>query len=320
MTRQRLLLLLRVAAWIAVGVCVVMFARKLHWDEVLHSFEGVDLRLAVVAAAIGVPCIAFQGLRWSSLVRAVRRIPRFTPVAAMYVGQAASAFLPMRAGEAVRMALLARATGIGRATSLGTVALDHSVNGVVMFSFAAVLPALLPVPRWMALTVWIGMAGAVGLVVLLLHLAKHPEEIPNGRIASVVAKARSGLMAARSPRAVAQAAAFSAMSWICEICVTMLALAAFHLPHDLPHAMAVIFGVNFALLIPSPPASLGNFELGAGSALVAFGGPTEHAAAFALGLHAIQLLPTLIMGGLMLTILRKPARPALIPPAGAQEA
>jgi uncharacterized membrane protein YbhN (UPF0104 family) len=82
----------------------------------------------------------------------------------------------------------------------------------------------------------------------------------------------------------------------------------------------VIFGVNFALLIPSPPASLGNFELGAGTALVAFGGPTEHAAAFALGLHAMQLLPTRIMGGLMLTILRKPAREPLIPPAGAQEA
>src|SRR5205807_390789 len=88
-------------------------------------------------AANGCPCIALQGLRWASLIRAVRRIPRFTAVAAMYVGQAASAFLPMRAGEAVRMALLARATGIGRSTSLGTVALDHSVNGVVMFSFAA---------------------------------------------------------------------------------------------------------------------------------------------------------------------------------------
>jgi len=320
MTRRRLFLIVRIAAWAAVGACVVVFARRLDWDQVIHSFEGVDLGLAVAATAIGVPCVLMQGLRWSSLVRAVRKVSRFTPVAAMYVGQAASALLPMRAGEAVRTELLARATGIGRATALGTVALDHSVNGVVMFAFAALLPALLPVPRWMAAAVWVGMAGALGLVFVLLRLSRHPESIPNGRVASVVARARSGLMAARNPSAVAQAAGFSALSWLCEIAVTLLTLAAFHLPHDLPHAMAVIFGVNLALIIPSPPASLGNFELGAGTALVAFGGPTEHAAAFAIGLHAVQLLPNLLMGGIMLGVVRRPAPRPAAPPVGAQEA
>jgi uncharacterized membrane protein YbhN (UPF0104 family) len=321
MTRQRLFLIARIAAWIAVGACVVVFARRLNWGQVIHAFEGVDLGLAALATVLCIPGVLLQGLRWSSLVRAVRKVPRMTPVAAMYVGQAASAMLPMRAGEAVRTNMLGRASGLGRATALGTVALDHSVNGVVMFAFAALLPALLPVPRWMAAALWVGMAGAVALVLMLLRLAKHPESIPSGRIAAVVARARSGLMAARNPRAVAQAASFSAMAWIVEIAVTLLALAAFHLPHDLPHAMAVIFGVNLALLIPSPPASLGSFELGAGSALVAFGGPTEHAAAFAIGLHAIQLLPTLVMGGLMLGYFRRRPRVApVLPPAGAQEA
>src|SRR2546426_3388382 len=246
MTRQRLLFAVRVAAWVAVGTCVLIFARKLDWGNVSKAFEGAELRLALFATLIGVPCIALQGLRWSSLVKGVRRVPRFIPVAALYVGQAASAFLPMRAGEAVRTELLARATGIARATALGTVALDHSVNGVVMFAFAALLPALLPVPRWMAVVVWLGMAGAVALVLTFLWLAKHPESMPSGRIANAVARARSGLMAARDPRAVAQAALFSALAWSLEIAVTMLALGAFHQPHDLPHAMGVIFGINLA--------------------------------------------------------------------------
>jgi uncharacterized membrane protein YbhN (UPF0104 family) len=318
MSRARLLFILRVAAWVLVAACVALFARKLDWDQVIRSFQGVDLELAIVATLIGIPCTALQGLRWSSIVNGVRRVPRSTAVAAIYVGQAASAFLPMRAGEAVRTELLARATGIGRATALGTVALDHSVNGVVMFAFAALLPALLPVPRWVALVVWLGMAGAIALVLTLLWLAKHPESLPSGKMANAVARARSGLMAARNPKAVAQAALFSALAWMLEITVTMLGLAAFHLPHDLPHAMGVIFGVNLALAIPSPPAALGNFELGAGTALVAFGGDAGHAAAFAIGLHAMQLLPTLVMGGLMLGVFRKPA-PA-VPPAGAQEA
>lgn len=318
MTRQRLFLVLRVAAWVAIGACVLIFARQLDWDQVFRSFEGADLRFALIASLLAIPCSALQGLRWSSVVRGVRRVPRFIPVAALYVGQAASAFLPMRAGEAVRAELLARATGISRPTAFGTLALDHSVNGLVMFAFAALLPALLPVPRWMAVVVWAGMAGAIGLVLTLLWLAKHPESVPSGRIAHAVAHARSGLMAARNPRAVAEAALFSALAWCFEIGITMLALAAFHLPHDLPHAMGVIFGVNLALAIPSPPAALGNFELGAGTALVAFGGDPGHAAAFAIGLHAMQLLPTLIMGGVMIGTFRRPA-PAP-PPAGAQEA
>src|SRR5439155_3788065 len=143
MTRQRLLLMLRVAAWMAVGACVVVFARKLDWDKVIRTFQGADLKLALMATLIGVPCSALQGLRWSSLVKGLRRVPRTIPVAALYVGQAASAFLPMRAGEAVRTEQLARATGICRATALGTDSLDYGVNGVVMAAFVALLPVLL---------------------------------------------------------------------------------------------------------------------------------------------------------------------------------
>jgi uncharacterized membrane protein YbhN (UPF0104 family) len=116
---------------------------------------------------------------------------------------------------------------------------------------------------------------------------------------------------------VAEAALFAALAWAVEIAVAMIALDAFHLPHDLPHAMVVLFGVNLALAIPSPPASLGSFELGAGTALVAFGGPTERAAAFAIGYHAMQLLPTLIMGGLMLAVFRKRAPVQPVPLAQA---
>src|ERR671936_3156279 len=133
MTRQRLVVLLRIAVWVVVAACVALFARRIDWTQVSHAFQGVDLGLALLATVVCVPCTALQGLRWASLVRGIRRVPRSIPVAAIYVGQAASAFLPMRAGEAVLTELLARSTGIGRATAFGTVALDHSVNGVVMF-------------------------------------------------------------------------------------------------------------------------------------------------------------------------------------------
>jgi uncharacterized membrane protein YbhN (UPF0104 family) len=316
-SRQRLFFAIRIAAWLAVGACVIVFARKLDWDQVFGAFAGVDLRLAILATVVGLPCTALQGLRWAALVKPVASVPRMTMIAALYVGQAASALLPMRAGEAVRTELLSRASGMGRARALGTVALDHAINGLVMFALAATLPLLLPVPRWLAIALWGGMLLAVSAGLLLLRLARHPGTEGDGRIGRLVVRLRTGLAAARDPRAVAEAALFAALAWAVEIAVAMIALDAFHLPHDLAHAMAVLFGVNVALAIPSPPAALGSFELGAGTALVAFGGPTERAAAFALGYHAMQLLPTLVMGGLMLAVFRKRAPIQRIPLAEA---
>lgn len=305
-SRKRLVLAVRVLALVAVLACVAFFARSLDWPQVRASFARANLGMALLATVVGLPCTALQGLRWASLVSAIHPVRKRTAVAAMYVGQAASVLLPLRAGEAVRTELMARATGLGRAVSLGTVAVDHLVNASAMFIIAAALPLLLPVPRWMAVVLWAGLAVVALVAVVVVRLAHAPPEVSStGRLAKLLESVRAGLTALRHPRLVLRAAGFAFASWAVEIAVATLSLNAFGLPHDIPHAMAVLFGVNLALAIPSPPASLGNFELGAGMALVAFGGDKERAAAFALGYHALQLLPTLAMGGLMLPHFRK---------------
>src|SRR5258706_15344418 len=126
MTRRRLLLALRIAAWAAVGACVLIFAHKLDWTRVIHTFEGADLGLALAATLAGVPALALQGLRWSSLVKGIRRVPRSIPVTALFVGQAASVFLPMRAGAAVLTELLTCSTSLCRSPALRTQSVDHS--------------------------------------------------------------------------------------------------------------------------------------------------------------------------------------------------
>jgi uncharacterized protein (TIRG00374 family) len=300
--RQRLLLAGRVAVWVVVIACVVVFARNLRWHAVREAFRTADPVLLVVAVLLWVPCTALQALRWYSLVRAVKPVPLLTVLSCAYVGYGASAVLPMRAGEAVRIELLARSAGLSRAVALGTVAIDHTVNGVVMLLLAATLPFFLPVPVWTRVVVWSGVLVAGALLGVMLRLARKPSQRlqPPGKLMEVVLRLRGGLIGVRTPRAALGAFAAAVAAWTLEIATTMVALAAFRLPHGVPQAMAVLFGVNLALAIPAPPANLGNFELGAGFALVALGGERDHAAAFALGLHALQIFPTLVMGGLFL--------------------
>ena len=305
--RKRLLVALRIAVWIVVIACVALFARNLRWHAVREAFRAAEPVLLLVAVLLWIPCTALQGVRWYSLARAVKPVPLTTVLSCAYVGYAASAVLPMRAGEAVRTELLARSAGLSRAVALGTVAIDHTVNGTVMFLLAATLPLFLPVPVWTRVVVWSGVLVALALVALMLRLARKPTQRlhPPGKLMELVLRVRGGLVGLRNPRAALGAYAAALGAWALEIATTMVALAAFHLPHGVAPAMAVLFGVNLALAIPAPPANLGNFELGAGFALVALGGERDHAAAFALGLHALQVLPTLVMGALCLLRFRR---------------
>jgi uncharacterized membrane protein YbhN (UPF0104 family) len=314
--RSPLFKALRAAAWVAVLVALVVLGRRLDWPRVRTAFGEADLRFALVALAVWPISAAFQGLRWGFLAREAMPIRIRDALSAFYVGAAATALLPLRAGEAVRLELLARAGNSSRAVSLGTVALDHTVNGVVMFLFALALPLLLPVPRWVLVVVFGGMLAVIALVLVLLKLAKSPPRpgVRGGGLRGMIDRLRGGLAGLHNPKAVLLAAAAATLAWALEIAHASLALATFHLPHGPAHAMAVLFGVNLFLALPAPPANLGNFEVGAGVSMVALGGNAEAAAAFALGFHALQLLPTLLTGAIFLPIAGKGRAP---PPTAA---
>lgn len=303
--RRRLVAIARVLVWLVVAICVVVFARSIRWASVRDAFAAADGRLLAIAMALWIASTAFQGTRWYALVRAVAKPSWRSVIACYYVGQAGSAVLPMRAGEAVRIELLSRRTGLSRAVALGTVAIDHTVNGCVMFLLAATLPFFLPVPAWTRAVVWAAVPLAFGLVLVMLRLARDPAHHPGAsRFRRSVNRLRGGLVGLRRPRSVAGAFAAAIAAWTLEIATTSFALNAFHLPHGMAAAMAILFGVNLALAIPAPPANLGNFELGAGFALMALGGEKDAAAAFALGFHALQILPVLVLGGIALLAFR----------------
>jgi len=304
-TKQRLMAIGRVLVWLVVAACVVVFARSIHWGSVRDAFAAADGRLLALAAALWIGSTAFQGTRWYALVRAIAKPSWRSVLACYYVGQAGSVVLPMRAGEAVRIELLARRVGFSRAVSLGTVAIDHTVNGSVMFLLAATLPFFLPVPTWTRVVVWTAVPVILGLVVVMVRLGRDPVAHPGAsKFQRSLNRLRGGLVGLRRPRSVIGAFLSAILAWSLEIATTACALSAFHLPHSIAAAMAILFGVNLALAIPAPPANLGNFEMGAGFALVALGGDKNAAAAFALGFHALQIVPVLIIGGISLLAFR----------------
>ena len=107
------------ALWIGIAAYLVVVARGLEWARVGKAFSEANGKLLLLAIAVEFPVLLLQGLRWAPLVRAVRPVPVSTVVAAHLVGLAASTFLPLRAGEAIRLELVARAGKMPRSTALG---------------------------------------------------------------------------------------------------------------------------------------------------------------------------------------------------------
>jgi uncharacterized protein (TIRG00374 family) len=304
--------MLRAAVSVAVLACLVALATKMSWGRVLDAVRRADGGLLVLAAVLALTALVLQAARWYHVIQPVRRVPFRTVLSASLAGQAASCVLPLRAGEAVRLELLSRATGMSRAAALGTVATDHTVNGGMMLVLAAFAPLLLPVPAAARAAVWGGIVVVGVLAFALVKLASPADGAePQGRIARTLFKLREGLLALRSPRALLGAASSSLLAWIVEMAAAVAALSAFGLQHGPAGGAAVIFGINLALAAPAAPANVGTFELGAAMALMALGEPSESAAAFALGYHVLMLLPMLLFGGAAVLKLRR--APALQP-------
>src|SRR5712691_11749785 len=66
--------------------------------------------------------------------------------------------------------------------------------------------------------------------------------------------------------------------------------------------LVVLLAINLAILLPSTPGHLGVVEAAAGTSLIALGVPAERALAGAILYHAVQIVPSTVLG---LAVLRK---------------
>ena len=75
---------------------------------------------------------------------------------------------------------------------------------------------------------------------------------------------------------------------------------AFHLHLPFACGVLVVVAVGLSMILPSPPGAIGVFEGAALIALKAYGVPHSEALPYALVLHAVNFVPYLVVGALLL--------------------
>ena len=297
------------------AACLWFATRGTDWDAVGRVLMGAHLPWVAAGALAGLAAIALRARRWQLLLRPVAAVPFGPAFSATAIGFAATSVLPLRLGEFLRPALLARRVGFGISPALSSVVLERLFDMLFVVLCFLVLSLLYPLPadlRRAALL--LGVAATVGFVVLLLaqrHRASAERLIervlgwlPDG-VGRGVRPLATGffdaLGALESGHILGRVVMYSALLWTANALPFLFALLALGIAAPLvPAALASIVIVAAFVFMPQAPGFLGTWQAGCVLALELFGVPKELAVGYSLLTWLVQMLVNVGLGGLFM--------------------
>lgn len=279
--------------------------RNTDLDEVWSVLTEADVGSVVFAVVAMAAVYAGQASRW----RAIARTPgvpasRFGEM--VVSGVAVNNVLPGRVGDLLRARWLQVAGRIPAGRALATVFVDRSFDVLALVVFLVISLPFVAGAEWLRR---IALGGVVLLIALALVLAaargytRHRARERRGQRGLLRRIARDTLEGLSDPlgrmRAVVLAGASLAIwaTW---------ALAAWFVAHAVGiefspvEAIFVTAVINLGVAIPSSPGFIGTYQWLGVSALALFDIGTEQALAFAILMHAVWYVPTMLVGGALL--------------------
>jgi len=234
--------------------------------------------------------------------------------ASLLIGYLFNNILPARAGEAARIIALKQRAGTARFEALGTVVAERALDVVclivLLFAAAPTLPGVDWLPR--ALAVGGGLsAGLVALLVAMAFYGRRPARllvrplsvlpgISGERTESAAANLVHGFSFLRRPASAVAAVLLTLVSWLLIAFSFWLCLLGFDFGLGFEAGLLVVVAVNFAMILPSGPAAVGVFEAATLVALAVFGIDRSSAFSYAIVVHALNVIPFILVGYLVL--------------------
>jgi hypothetical protein len=309
--------------WLGIAVTVVftyLAVRNAHLGEVRDALRESHMLWLLPALAVLAFAVWLRAVRWWSLFARESRPPLAAVLRALLVGYFFNNVLPLRAGEAARIVALNRYARTSRAEAVATTVLERVYDVLALLLLLFVLVPWLPDVTWLRAAAAFGAVVAAGVLVAVfvlarfgvrpLHVALLPfRRVPRlspERIEAGAVNLAQGLAGLRHPEVALAAALWTVLSWVAVGVSAWLVLLGFELGVSLsPVAgLFVIITINLALVLPSSPAAVGVFEAATLLALDAYGVPDSRALSYAVVLHALNFLPFVAVGIVLVRGLR----------------
>ena len=324
--------------WIGIGLSVLLLAVFFHTADVRRMVEalaGADYWYLIPAVGANLVSVYFRTLRWTVMLRHLKPVRTFRLYPVVAIGYMANNLLPMRLGELVRSYYVGEREGINKASALVTVLTERVLDALTLLLFVAGLAPFVSVSGLLQsfeerfsipwqLPVVCFILLFVSTFVALVLVAVYPEKTreaalwltrhlpPRFRslLDSLLGMLFEGLSPLRSPQKLALMFGLSIPIWLTEAAVFYIV--GFSFGVDSAHAGAGQMAITMVLVtaitnlgssVPLAPGGIGLFETIARETLVL--GPLASvdrsvAAGFALVVHAVLLLPMIVLGQVFL--------------------
>jgi glycosyltransferase 2 family protein len=287
--------------------------------ELARLLARTDWSWTLLAVALAPAGLWARAARWRYLFP-----PDFDPPglpAATLIGYMANNVLPLRAGEIVRIYVVARrlraARGMPAADSFwlvtATLVVERVLDSLALVLIMAGLIVLIAIPplfKWVA-TVLLAI-DVIG-VALLVSIARAPDAArallarltgrwpAAQRVADgALGVALRGLDGVRARSHALPLLGWTALAWLCPATAAWSMLRAVHVDLPFVAGVTVLVFVGLGISVPSAPGYVGVWHAAAVLALAVFGVPQAPALAYALLYHASQFVPITLLGWLAL--------------------
>lgn len=311
----------RLALTVAVSVAFgAGFLLSVDLERVAAALAGADYTYAAPALVLFAASVAVRSLRWRYFLLPWSDLSWRQLLPSVLIGYAGNNLLPLRAGELVRAQHLAERFGVARMRTLGAMVMERLFDGAVLAALLLWGLVLADAGRaYLSAGLLLAAAAAGGFVVCTAAAlnpalpGKAAAVLPllpprlRREVAGLGGSFLEGFAAVTDARRFGLAGLSSLAAWGLELTMYWLMAQAFGLGASF---IAVAFAgaaANVALSLPLAQGGVGAFEVLATEALLGFDVHEASAAAYALALHFLLIVPVSLLG---LAVLWRSALPA----------
>jgi uncharacterized membrane protein YbhN (UPF0104 family) len=281
-------------------ISIVALAAVVWWALNQEPPQLPDTRgqLGAMLGAIGLYGVAtvVRAERWHALLIADGAAPhRSDSYALTVVGYAANNLLPARAGDAIRIVLMAPRAGSSRRTVLGTLLAERLLDiAVILVLFAVVGYGVLGAIGADSVEVILGVVAAVAVLAALAFSLLRRRD----RFHAFIAPILSSTLGLRSRRGLILVAV-TVVIWGLEAGVWMAVGAAVDFQMDPVEGVYLVALASVFALIPSGPGYAGTQDAAAVIGIKALGGSGAVAVAYLVTLRFVIVVPITVLGLLL---------------------
>jgi uncharacterized membrane protein YbhN (UPF0104 family) len=289
----------RILKWTAFAAGAALAAHVLWnfpWRATAATLRGADLSLLLVALAINLVSLVAKGWGWHLLLGSAVPSRWWVVQEANLVGAAVSNLAIGAFGEAARVRFVVQRQNAPLGIVVASVFWARAVEVLGLGLFLLVAPSLqhtYGIVRGMQV-----LSGVVLVALLWLVWSTRRSELPRW----LPGFARRGIIALTEVGSVPRVSAallLALVNWTTQWATYHLTLLSSHAAVTYSESFAALVASNLAGLPKLSPGNVGVTQTSIALALLPFGVPAERSVAAAVALQAIQVIPVLLLGALL---------------------